>query len=192
MKASFVLLVLSTAFVAAAPNAVVAQTKQTPPAAEKKKCPDPSKLQHICSMVDLGIYDKDPESPYLYAYQRIFHEAACVDPEKDSEAEVRARIQKLWRENSDKLLCDTARLNVANGNILKFAAHRGLGQFIIDAAEKWQVDLNIIDKSDGRTVLDYIRDEIAITATPHFQAKLQSYYDTLRKAGAKHSAELKK
>ena len=54
----------------------------------------------------------------------------------------------------------------------------------------WKVNLNKVDKTDGRTVLDYIKDQIERNKGLATEPVLQGYYNQLKKAGAKHRVEL--
>jgi hypothetical protein len=52
------------------------------------------------------------------------------------------------------------------------------------------VDMNKVDANDGGTVLDYIQTKINSVPTRDTKIRLRGYYEMLRKAGAKHRAEL--
>jgi hypothetical protein len=55
----------------------------------------------------------------------------------------------------------------------------------------WQVDLNNVDPSDGRTVLDYIGDERdAASQGSATRGRLDRYYNLLRRDGELHREEL--
>jgi hypothetical protein len=50
--------------------------------------------------------------------------------------------------------------------------------------------MNKVDANDGGTVLDYIQTKINTVPSSDLKLRLKGYYDLLRKAGAKHRAEL--
>lgn len=51
-------------------------------------------------------------------------------------------------------------------------------------------DLNHVDASDGRTVLDYVDGELERQQASPNEATLRHYRNELRKAGAKHAGEV--
>jgi hypothetical protein len=153
-------------------------------------CPDSIRLTGICNSIATEKKDRDPEGPYLYVYQRQIHEAACANPDVDSDAVVQAKIAALWKSNQPALRCRQQDLNVVDGNILKLAVTRHFIDVLEDAAQLWRVDLNVVDPSDGRTVLDYTRDEIGRNNGNASEPVLRTYYDMLRKSGARHRSEL--
>src|SRR5690606_6564826 len=153
-------------------------------------CPDPAKLRDLCLHVGTKHEDPDPDSLYLYRYQRIIHEAACADPTTESDEVVAAKIQRVWETSETALQCDNSEFNDMKGSVLKYAAYSLFTDFVVDASEVWQVDLNRIDAADGRTVLDYVRDELRMKEGSSVGNKLEYYYDTLREAGARHREEL--
>lgn len=159
-------------------------------AAAKSGCPNKAKLVSICNSVSNKIEDKDPNSSYVYEYQRKIYEASCADIEIDSEATMRKKINEMWDKYQKELSCDSSQFNVTNGSILKFAVTKNFTSFLEDAAQVWKVDLNNVDASDGKTVLDYIKSEIEKNKNNATGPILQKYYDLLRKSGAKHKTEL--
>ena len=151
---------------------------------------DASKFESLCADVGMRIPDKDKSGPYEYRYQRQVYEAACVDLETDSEAEIARKVSTVWNANEDWLYCSSNQFNVPNGSILKYAVSRTFTAFLDDAIEIWQVNLNKVDASDGRTLLDYVASEQEKRKGTGIEKTLQQYYDKLRRYGAKHRAEL--
>lgn len=152
-------------------------------------CADASKLRGIC----LTVMDKRAaahDSPYMYEYERMIHEAACADPEKDSEEIVYKKIRTMWSKLDKELKCDTANWEVSRGGILKYAVKMQAFDLISSAAELWELNLNTTDPSDDRTLLDYVEHEIKRNKGNRFEPILKGYYTILRKAGAKHKKEL--
>jgi hypothetical protein len=152
-------------------------------------CPDPEKLTNICSSISSFDKDPTPRGEYSYMYQRKIYDAACVDFDKDSEAQIKAKIQKMWSSSDHKLKCHNLQFDVIDGNILKFAVRKRFKEFLEDAVF-WKVNLNRVDESDQRTVLDYVRDELSRTTNPSTRSTLEAYYTILRGGGAKHKSEL--
>lgn len=154
-------------------------------------CPNPEKLDNICMNISNRTLDPKPKGDYVYMYQRKILDAACVDIEKDSEEVIAQKIQKMWDASTYRLTCQAITFDVNAGNLLKYAVSTKFDEFIDDAIW-WKVNLNIVDKQDQRTVLDYVAYHINESKGKNIESKYRHYYDILRAAGAKHAAELKK
>lgn len=153
-------------------------------------CLKPEKLDNICMNISNRTLDPKPKGDYIYMYQRKILDAACVDIEKDNEEAIAQKIRKMWDAFTDRLTCESITFDVNAGNILKYAVSTKFDEFIDDAIW-WKVNLNIVDKSDQRTVLDYVAYHIKENKGKNIESKYKHYYDILREAGAKHAAELK-
>jgi len=168
------------------------QTVETavPQEKEKNPCPDTKKLRNLCSSINMLDEDKDPNSPYVYLYQRLILEAACVDS-LDTPIEMRRKVNELWNNYPADFLCkNITGFDVNPGNVLKLAVRNKFKSFLVDAAQVWKVNLNQVDEADSRTVLDYVVKEIQRYKNTEDEAVIKNYYDILRKAGAKHKSEL--
>ena len=160
-------------------------------AQEQSPCPNPEKLEQFCSSV--GALEPDDEETtgpkYRYYYQRQVFEASCVAP--DDAGEVRNRkIAQMWKRfEKRELVCNNLQFDVVNGSVIKFAAGRLFDSFIRDVI-RWQIDLNKVDESDNRTVLDYVQHQAERSKGTATEKTLRYYYDILRAAGAKHRHEL--
>ncbi len=155
---------------------------------EKKPCPNAEDMGGTLCMYING-RNIDPSGEFDFWYQRIVHEAACVDKDDSEEVKVR-KIQKMWKENEKKMICNNISFYVQNGNILKYAVNTLNDDFIFDVTYIWRVELNKIDASDNKTVLDYVTDEIERNKNGALESKLKSYYSLFRNAVAKHRSEL--
>lgn len=158
-------------------------------AQEETVCPNPKKLRGMCMLIDSQDKDPNPQGHFVYKYQRKFLEAACVDVKKDSEEVIAQKISKVWKENENTLICNNTKFDVGNGNIIKFAVNLKFDSFITDMTY-WKVNLNKVDETDGRTVLDYVRDQVERNKGLASEPVLRGYYNQLKKAGAKHKSEL--
>ena len=160
-------------------------------AQEQSPCPNPEKLEQFCSSV--GALEPDDEETtgpkYRYYYQRQVFEASCVAP--DDAGEVRNRkIAQMWKRFEDKeLTCNNLQFDVVNGSVIKYAASRGIDSFMRDVTQ-WGIDLNKIDKSDNRTILDYVQVKLERAKGGSLERTYRFYYDILRKAGARHRHEI--
>jgi hypothetical protein len=132
---------------------------------------------------------KDTSGIYTFHYEKLIYEAACV-ASSDTEEVRNDKTRRMWAANEDKLVCNRPRFDVQHGNVLKYAASVRFEDFLFDAAMMWKVDLNRVDPSDGRTVLDYVQKETERNKGTSVESKLRSYYDMLRSSGAKHRSEL--
>lgn len=147
------------------------------------------KLRGLCSTVSERGKDPNPQGRYTWRYQRKILEASCVDVATDSEELIAQKVSKMWKENEETLICNNTQFDVSNGNLIKFAVTVNFDEFILDAAD-WKVNFNKVDKTDGRTVLDYVQSAIDQSKNQPIEKKFRDYYRILRKAGAKHRAEL--
>jgi hypothetical protein len=172
---------------------------------------DLSALGGICN----DVYQKfraDAGGPYRYEYERKVFTAAGVSPEEAEEAmrQSRAgipadsiaayeRIREMWSYalsqryalDRPRLECSTPNFDVPRGYILKYAIKMGNYDFLVVAVELWGVDLNVIDRSDGRTLLDYLEKEMERTRGSHTEAILREYSRILRARGARRASELR-
>lgn len=145
-------------------------------------------FNNLCSVIDNHKKDDNPDVPWVYLYQTKIYSAAGVT--KLDSAEVRDRkAAKLWGNHLQHMTCNASTFNVQNGSLLKFAISSKLDSFVSDAA-RWKGNLNRVDVSDNRTVLDYVLSERDRVSTPALKQKMTIYYDRLRAAGAKHRREL--
>lgn len=152
-------------------------------------CPNPKKLENICMTLPARTMDPKPKGDYVYMYQRKLLDAACVDVEKDSEEKINEKVQQMWTASADILKCESIQFDVTGGNILKYAVSTKFDEFLDDAIY-WKVNLNKVDASDQRTVLDYVKYQIEKNKGSNIESKLQHYYKILKDAGAKHKSEL--
>jgi hypothetical protein len=152
-------------------------------------CPNPKKLRGLCNFVGDITEDNKPQGKYRYMYQRRLLEAACVDLEKDSEEEIGKKISAMWKEYEDTLICNNIQFDVSNGSVIKYAVNMQFDVFISNLAT-WKVNFNKVDETDGRTVLDYVRDQVERSKGLAIEEKLKQYYTILKDAGAKHKSEL--
>ena len=153
--------------------------------------PDATRLDGICGDIYQKTQDFSSRNYYAYAYERKIYEASCVDFQKDTPNEARGKIQKLFREEMGKALaCNAANFQVARGSILKYAIEMRTLNFIQNAAKDWKVDLNYVDESDRRTLIDFIELKIFQNMGAPYEQTLRGYYADLRERGARHCYEV--
>ena len=151
---------------------------------------DLAALVGICTSINSQERARDNPAEYAYEYEKKIYLAARVDFKSDSGASARAKLQAFWRTHQRDLRCQANNFNVRDGSVLKYAANtRGFG-LLDDAARVWHVDLNIIDPSDGRTVLDYVESLIPQFAGTATGTNMENYRQVLSLSGAKHARDL--
>ncbi|WP_312421174.1 hypothetical protein [Epilithonimonas sp.] len=158
--------------------------------AQTTNCNQPIEMGALCSCVSDRRQDTREDSLYEYEFEERINKLACVDITKDSPEVINKKIHDWWIKNEGKVICSGLSFNVSGGNLLKLASYTAFTAVLDKAVYDWKVPLNTVDKSDGRTTLDYIKDEIIKSKGQPKESVLKSYYDLLRKAGAKHRNEL--
>jgi hypothetical protein len=171
--------------IAAIPFLVLAQADHAISDQEVEPCPNLKKLRGLCAMIGSRMQDQKKED---HLYRTRIMEAACVNS-NDTEEEKNKKIRELWLAMEDELVCDSTQFDVIKGNILKYAVSNKFDDFIEDAIE-WKVNLNRVDPSDNRTVLDYISFHIERNKGNALEPLFQHYHKILKSAGAKHKVEL--
>jgi hypothetical protein len=170
--------------IAAIPFLVLAQADHAISDQEVEPCPNLKKLRGLCAMIGSRMQDQKKED---HLYRTRIMEAACIDS-SDTEEEKNKKIRDLWMAMEDELVCDSSQFDVVRGNVLKYAVSTKNEDFIRDAI-KWKINLNRVDSSDNRTVLDYISYHIQKHKGNSIENMFNYYYKLLRDAGAKHKSE---
>ena len=153
---------------------------------------DFKKLRGLCMIVDSQEKDPKPQGRFKWKYQRRILEATRINPETESEEQIGKKIARMWKVAEELGLagaCNNAKFDVIDGSIIKFAVCLKFEEFIIDVTF-WGLNLNKVDLSDGKTVLDYTQEQIDRNIGIATEPDLRRIYETLRKAGAKHAREL--
>ena len=160
----------------------------TPAAAQAQVQPE-FNYGSFCTAVDSKEMEPRPtHDTVVYQYQTMLYEAAGVTPQYSTEVAYE-RTRAFLDANAGSLVCNMVNFNPRNGNVYKLAVARQADGFIDDALDNWHVDLNQVDATDRKTVLDYITDRRA-TAGPTYARILDRYYARFRAAGARHASEL--
>lgn len=157
-------------------------------AEEPRICPDITKVRGICSVVYERL--RAPESSgYRFEYERYMREAACADKAPLDSEENMTRLRKLWSDNPSAFTCDSTDFDVANGSLLKYSVSSRSMNFL-NSAYKWKLDVNRVDKTDGRTLMDYLYKEVLRNRGTNMEPQLQQLVDAFRKAGGKFQCEI--
>lgn len=147
--------------------------------------PDEQLFMKLCDMIEL----KDMK------YKELLMQMACVDKRLDGPLLVKAKVQRLWSDYYKEFWCAAAGFRVDQGNILKFSVYSNFQVFVDGVVRHFNLDINIKDPADGKTLLDYLTDEInayrkLLNSQDKFK-ELQELYKHYRdNLGAKHAAEI--
>lgn len=146
--------------------------------------PDDSKFTSICYRVgqrDSGLLAD-------------LNEMSCVKP-TDSSSDKQAKVQRLWTKYREYFGCDSSGFPVEYGNILKYSVHKNYYLFVDQVIDNYKLDINFKDPSDGKTLLDFVKDEVSrygkIPGQNDKVKELDNLYKHLRtNLKAKHSNEV--
>jgi len=148
-------------------------------------CPHPTRLRGVCGMISARLMDKTTND---YLYRIRIYQAAGINEYDSDEIKIQ-KIRKMWALLEDQLVCDSTQFDVSKGNILKYAASTKHDAFIRDAIT-WGVNLNRVDPTDNRTVLDYISFHIERHKGNALEGMFAHYNKLLKAGGTKHKNEL--
>lgn len=153
--------------------------------------PDPAWVRNLCAAVESQSVQLNPSPSYIrYNYESQLAVAAGVIS-TDTRETAHRKIGAYLDENMPYLLCNQFNFNPRNGNILKLAVAKNSGSFIRAALQDWRIrQLNQVDATDGKTVLDFIQDRRAAAGESSLGRTLSRYYEQFRAAGALHASEL--
>ena len=127
---------------------IQAQQKQT----EVCDCPEPKggKFVNICTLIE----NQDLN------FKEAFEEMSCVDLKKDSKETVRVKVNCIWEKYYKEYGCNSTGFLIAQGNILKYAVNYEFAVFVDGMVRNFGININLKDPSDGKTLLDFVTDEI--------------------------------
>ena len=150
-------------------------------------CPKPTdaKMEGVCTSID--------KRDFKFAEQ--LEEMACVDRKTDNALVVKAKVQRLWNTYYSAFYCDATGFSVENGNITKYSVFKNFPSFIDYVVKHYGLNINKPDVADGKTLLDYVQDEIrrmeGLSGQAQKVTELRNVYRHLKNdLGARHAAEL--
>lgn len=165
----------------------------------------PAFAASLCETVSYAATEGERRPGAQYVHRTMIYRAAGVTSADRPEA-VREKIQRFWNRHQHELHCNR-QMPTADSHILKLlAGHTSAMEFLREAVTIWRVDLNHVDRS-GRTVLDFIEEELAGAAgrsfisepfgngfSPEFRAfrtgQLREYRAMLEAHGARRVRDL--
>jgi hypothetical protein len=146
-------------------------------------------LRELCSVV----YERTraaEESGFRWEFERIIYEAAGANEPSKLDQSNLARIQALWNNYPEHFTCASPDFDVPDGSILKYAVSSRNFSFL-NYAISWKLNLNSVDQFDGRTLLDYLEQQVRDNQGSEIEPQLQEYADAVRSSGGRRSSELK-
>lgn len=157
-----------------------------------------AELKQFCDDIFTGEAPKLDQSKWKYQFKYNYEyriwKLAGADPLVDTEETAIPKIQKWYDKYKLQLVCDVDGFSVSNGSLLKYSIYKDFTHLIESFVLVYDLDINVIDISDGKTVLDYIDDEIKrIDPNGKYSdavKSLKSRRATLVSWGAKTSAEI--
>lgn len=175
-------------------------TAFTTQAQEKKvedcDCPPPVEkdYQRICYQINEKQVAGD-ETELSFKYQESLWKMSCAKDGVDDLETARKKIQKMWNQYRALFSCHYLGVKVPGGNVTKYSLETGFPEFIRDAVKDYKLDMNFKDPIDGKTILDFVKDEIAYfkRSPSDITPKIKEYerlYELLATNGAKHAKDL--
>jgi len=162
-------------------------------------CPEPTAQMYsnMCHSIYERQNSQNPGPGISYKYQELLWKISCAKIGIDKLPEARIKIQCMWSNYREKIRCyNYPTLISSEKNVMKFSLDTGFTALISEAVKRYKLDMNFIDPSDKKTILDFIEEtEKEIRNSPPIDTsradEYQSMYQLLRTNGAKHSRELK-
>jgi hypothetical protein len=104
--------------------------------------PTPLQVADMCMFVAENNLETDSAHSTRWAWRTRFFRAAGVDAAADDVATIRAKMQRWWSANQERLLCNVPNSIVRDGSILRLAVDSSGSDFITDAVRRWRIDHN--------------------------------------------------
>ena len=175
-------------------NALITQAQDKK--AEDCNCPKPTEKQftYVCNSI-YAKKDAIEGSQFGFQFQEDLWEMSCAKVGVDSPEQAKRKIQCMWNKYKEEFRCDGhSDVTLDNANVLKFSVDTGFSQFLITVVKKYELDVNFKDQTDGKTILDFVKAQLAFYRNSTFTSKANEYqriYDLLIKYGAKRAKDLK-
>lgn len=157
-------------------------------------CPAPKVKDYFAICTQITFHTNTDEKyfdKFTMLYEQRMWEMSCAFPDTDSVPEATIKINRMWNKHKLDFKCDALGFNVPQGNVLKYAISSGYETFIETIVESYGLDINFKD-NDGKTVLDFVNDEIKRRYDPgnsDSTRSLRHYKELLIQLGAKTSVQ---
>lgn len=158
-------------------------------------CPKPTFAQFKQFCDDIGLGLPGPSGIYVqsfqYNYEKRLWDISCVKPNDSKEIAIQ-KVRVMWSKHKKDFICNESSFPILSGSLLKYAIHNNFSDLLETLLMTYEVDINFVDETDNKNVIDYINDEIrrlnpASTPPDTYVKKLMAYRDTLIEFGAKPS-----
>jgi hypothetical protein len=115
-----------------------------------KECPRPSdgKFVNICTLVE----NKD------YQYKKELLAMSCADSKKDSPETVKSKVNHMWETYYGEFGCEGESFTPEK-NVLKYSINQNFNFFVDGVVKEFDLNINLKDPSDGKTLLDFALEE---------------------------------
>jgi hypothetical protein len=160
------------------------------PATSLAPRPTRANVTLLCNNISTRRKDEDENSDFLYQFEKTLWEISGARPGVDTKGTAESRVAAMWSAYHDDFICDTAGLK--NGTILEYAVFNEFEPFLSVAVD-YGIDLNVRNPATGKTVLDYLREQLdrATRLGTQEEKGLRSMFGLLTAKGhAKYSADL--
>lgn len=158
-------------FIALLPISLCAQTSD---------CPDSTFLKELKDAIDHK-KRSNVTSGSTWVHQNLIMKAACAD-ETEDKIKQRQRIQFMWQAFGN--IAVSKDTNLVLKDLLKYAILKPYGPLILEAANRWKLDMSQFDKDMQHSLLDVIEMEISYTEDDKRKAMLEEYSKVIVNAGA--------
>lgn len=163
-------------------------------------CPPPTKddFAELCIAINESeAAEIGPGVDYKFShkYQEVLWRISCADPQKDSLAVARIKIQCMWNKYRTQFRCRDVNATIPEGNVAKYSIDCGRTTFLTEAIKRYQLDMNFIDPADGETLMDFLQKQRKrfLEEIPTINSQVREYnryYHLFKKSGAKHAKQL--
>lgn len=161
-----------------------------------EKCPKPTENMFltVCNSINASKLATD-ETNFSYKYQEDLWKMSCAEVGKDTSETAKQKIQIMWNTYRTEFKCPGGVTDsIHNGNVTKYAMDNQFSTFVVYSIKKYELDMNFIDPRDGKTLLDFVEEQLEMWKKTSFTSKTNEYqrvYDLLIKTGAKRAKDLK-
>ena len=117
------------------------------------ECPNPKEqlFEKICTMIE------SQDSSVV----RILEQMSCADEKKDTPKNFQEKVAHMMEKYRNDFGCDSSGFTIEMGNVLKYSVYRDFPMFVDSVVRRYNLDINFKDPADGKTLLDFVKDEIA-------------------------------
>ena len=113
-------------------------------------CPRPKdgKFLNICTLVE----NQD------YQYKKELLAMSCADSKKDSKETINSKVNYMWEKYYGEFGCEGQSFTPEK-NVLKYSINQGFNYFVDGVVKEFDLNINLKDPSDGKTLLDFALEE---------------------------------